>query len=67
VKRDGPFDPNQIAVKLPNAAKLLDVSPDTFDRHIRASLKVLQVGSTVLVSLAELHQWAEANSHHPLD
>jgi hypothetical protein len=41
------------------AAEALGMSPDLFRRHVLPELRLVYVGSRVLVPLAELEAWVE--------
>jgi hypothetical protein len=44
------------------AAEVLGISVDSFDRYVRPQLRVIYVGSLRLVAVAELERWAERSS-----
>src|SRR5215212_9973196 len=56
----GPAAPiPRVALTLDEAAKALGVSRSHFDRHVRPYLRIIRSGSTRLVPVAELTQWAD--------
>jgi excisionase family DNA binding protein len=46
------------------AAASLGMSVDTFERRVQPFLKVIVVGQLVLIPLAELERWVQANARH---
>ena len=44
------------------AAAALDVTKDTFDRHVRPELRCVRVGALTLFPVVELERWAERNA-----
>jgi excisionase family DNA binding protein len=52
----------RLAVPPAEAAALLSMSRDTFDRHVRDHLRVVRVGRKVLVPVRELDRWLERNA-----
>lgn len=48
------------------AAELLDISVDSFERHVLPDLRVVQVGRRQVVSLRELDAWLESKSARAL-
>jgi hypothetical protein len=55
-----------IAVDLPTAAAMLDMSLSSFCRHVRPGLKLVRSGRLVRVAVAELQRWVDANSDYTL-
>jgi hypothetical protein len=56
-----------VTLRVPSeAAGALGVSPDYFDQHIRADLKLIRRGRLVLVSMRELERWASSNEAQAL-
>lgn len=51
----------RVSLTLPEAAVSLGVSLSTFRRHVLPSIKAIRVGKCVVVSVAELSNWAERN------
>lgn len=49
------------------AAEALGISPDFFDKHIRAELRWVRRGRKQLVSVAELQRWLEASAARTLE
>jgi hypothetical protein len=53
----------RLCVKPEEAAKMLSVSRDYFDAHVKPELRIVRRGSrTVLIPVAELVRWVERNS-----
>jgi excisionase family DNA binding protein len=48
----------KVCVGLDEAAELLAMSRDHFDRHVRNELRVIRSGRKVLVRTVELERWA---------
>jgi hypothetical protein len=56
------------ALRVPDeAAASLGVSPDFFDKHIRAELHLIRRGSLKLVTLVELERWGRSAGERTLD
>ena len=55
-----------LAVSREQAAALLSVSVDTFDRRVLPDLRVVNKGRRVLVPVRELEVWLEANAARAL-
>lgn len=53
----------RLAVQRREAAEVLGIGVDTFDRHVRAELPVVYVGSVRLYPLAALEDWLASNAH----
>lgn len=49
----------KLAVQRKEAAELLDVGVDTFDRHIRPHVPVVRVGGVRLYTVAGLEAWLQ--------
>jgi excisionase family DNA binding protein len=49
----------RVALTLDEAAAALGVSRSHFDRHVRPYLRIIRSGSTRLVPVVELNQWAD--------
>ena len=62
---EGP-PPVALAVSREEAAALLSVSVDTFERHVLPDLRVVQVGRRQLVPIRELEAWLTANTARAL-
>lgn len=52
----------RIALTPREAAASLGVGEDFFSQHIRPDLRLIRRGSKVLIPVAELERWAEANA-----
>jgi excisionase family DNA binding protein len=57
----------RLAFRVGEAAVVLGVSPDFFDRHISGELRWVRRGALKLVSLSELQRWLDANASRVLD
>jgi hypothetical protein len=55
-----------LAVSREQAASLIGVSVDTFERRVLPALRVVQVGRRQLVPVRELERWVEDNSARAL-
>jgi len=55
-----------LAVSRAQAAALLQISVDTFERRVLPSLRVVQVGRRQLVPIRELETWMTSNSARAL-
>jgi len=53
---------SRLAVRLDEAAQLLSMSVDSFDRHVRSEIATIRRGTLVLVPVAELAKWTERNA-----
>jgi excisionase family DNA binding protein len=49
------------------AAEALGISPDHFDAHVRAQLRLVRQGRLVLVSVKELERWLEASAARAIE
>jgi hypothetical protein len=57
-----------LLVKREEAAKLLGgMSIDTFERHVQPELRLIRVGSLVLVPVKELERWVAENQMRTLE
>jgi excisionase family DNA binding protein len=56
-----------LAVSFDEAAAMIGVSKDHFERHVASELKVIRSGRRKLVSVRELERWLEANSARALE
>jgi len=55
-----------VTVTKPQAADLLSVSIDSFERHIQPDLRVIRRGRLVLIAVDELERWARDNGERTL-
>ena len=53
-----------VALGLPEAAAALGMSPSSFERYVKADVRLIRRGSLVLVPVAELTKWVGANAEH---
>jgi excisionase family DNA binding protein len=51
-----------LAVPPEQAAVLLSMSRDHFDRYVRDEMRLIRVGRKVLVPVKELERWIERNA-----
>jgi hypothetical protein len=49
-----------------NAAAALDMSLDSFERHVQPTIRMVRRGSLRLVPVAELERWAAENAEATL-
>jgi hypothetical protein len=52
----------RVALTRGQAAAALGMSLNHFERHVQPTMRLLRVGSKVLVPVAELERWCDANS-----
>jgi excisionase family DNA binding protein len=57
----------RITVGPDQAAALLSISRDTFDRHIQHELRWIRRGRRKLVLVSDLREWAERNAARTLE
>jgi hypothetical protein len=53
---------NPVAVTREDAARLLGMSLDSFERHVQPEIKLIRRGKLRLVPVGELKRWAERNA-----
>lgn len=56
----------RIALTPPEAAASIGVGEDHFTEHVRPELRLVRRGRKVLVPVAELERWVDANAEHTL-
>ena len=56
-----------LAVPPDEAAAMLSMSRDSFDRHVRDELRLVRRGRLVLVPLVELNRWLERSAARTLN
>jgi hypothetical protein len=56
----------RLALQRGRAAAALDMSIDSFDRHVAPDLRVVRRGKLQLYLVADLEAWAEDNAEHTL-
>jgi hypothetical protein len=49
------------------AAELLAISVDSFERHVMPSVRVTRIGNRCLFAVRELEDWIERESASPLE
>jgi excisionase family DNA binding protein len=57
---------SKLAVTPEEAAAMLSMSRDHFDRFVRDKIRVVRTGRKVLVPVAELSRWLEQNAARTL-
>jgi excisionase family DNA binding protein len=56
----------RLALPPAEAAAMLSMSRDSFDRHVRDELRLVRVGRKVLIPVKELERWLELNAARTL-
>jgi hypothetical protein len=56
--------PQQLAYRRSDAARLLGMSLDSFERHVQPEIRLVRRGSIRLVPRSELVRWLESNAEH---
>jgi excisionase family DNA binding protein len=57
----------KLAVSPEQAAAMLSMSRDHFDRFVRDELRVIRAGRKVIVPVAELERWLERSAARTLE
>ncbi len=57
---------SKLIVSKAEAADMLSMSINSFDRYVMADLKLIRKGRLVLVPVSELERWAEENAERTL-
>ena len=65
VTRLRPVEP--VLVTRQEAARLLAMSLDHFERYVQPDLRLVRPGRLVLVPVAELHRWADEQAARTLE
>ena len=52
----------QLALSKPDAAAALDISINSFERHVQPDLRVVRIGKLRLFPVEELERWLRENS-----
>jgi excisionase family DNA binding protein len=55
-----------LALSIEDAAQVLSISRDSFERHVMGHIRVLRVGRRLLVPVRELERWIDRSSSIPL-
>jgi hypothetical protein len=50
---------DRIALRVEEAAAVLGMSRDSFDRYVMPDVRVIRRGRLILVPVSELHRWCE--------
>lgn len=58
--------PQPLALSIEDAARVLSVSRDSFERHVMKDLRLVRVGRRLLVPVRELDNWLEQHAAIPL-
>jgi hypothetical protein len=53
---------NRLAVSRAEAAKLLGMSLDSFERYVQPEVRIIRRGALRLVPVRELEKWTERNA-----
>ena len=56
----------RLALSIDDAARVLSLSRDSFERHVMAQIRVVRVGRRLLVPVRELERWIDRSSSTPL-
>lgn len=56
-----------LAVRKEDAARLLGMGPDSFERHVMREVRCVRRGSLKLYPIVELERWLRENSARLLD
>ena len=51
-----------VAVSRETAARLLDMSVDSFERHVQPEIRIVRRGRLRVIPVSELQRWAERNA-----
>ena len=62
MQAEDPSARQPLTVRLREAAAMLSMSIDSFQRHVRPEIRTIRVGDMVLVPVAELQRWIERNA-----
>lgn len=54
--------PHRLALSKPTAAAALDMSVNSFERHVQPDLRVVRLGKLRLFPVEELERWLRENS-----
>ena len=65
-KREGRNRETRLALSIEDAARVLSVSRDSFERHVMREIRVVRVGRRLLVPIRELEAWIDRSSAIPL-
>ena len=57
----------RLALTREDAATALDMSLDSFERHVQPSIRMCRLGRMRLVPVRELERWLEENAERTLD
>ena len=57
----------RLALTREDAATAIDMSLDSFERHVQPSIRMVRLGRMRLVPVRELERWLEENAERTLD
>lgn len=58
-------EPAKLLLTLDEAAERLSMSPDSFAKYVRPTLRVVIRGNLRLIPVRELERWVEENAERP--
>lgn len=61
-----PRNDGRLALSIDDAARVLSVSRDSFERHVMKDVRVVRVGRRLLVPMSELEKWIDRSAATPL-
>jgi len=64
---EGQASSPRLALRKSEAAAALGLSDESFDRHVRPSLRCVRIGSTRVYAVAELERWLDERATAPLE
>jgi hypothetical protein len=67
VRRVGVMSSPPLALQRKKAAEALDMSVESFDRHVRPFIRCAYAGSVRLYPMSELDRWLEAHARATID
>jgi excisionase family DNA binding protein len=57
----------RVAYTLEEAADALGMSKDSFERHVKPTIRMVRLGRMIRIPRRELERWCEENAHLTLD
>jgi len=61
------FNPPKLALTPSEAAAMISMSRDSFDKYVKPELRLVRRGRLVLVPVAELEKWLDRSAAMTLD
>ena len=58
---------NRLSVSKREAAAMLSISEDSFERYVQAELRVCYIGRRRVYPVTELERWLQEHSGRPLE